>query len=226
MTRGRQPSFPRWAPPFAAWVSRPGHARGRQCAQTRFSGRTAASKRTLLIVTDGAIHTDRLDLLLLRADPLRALLAGDRDGASREQGLTLPPEFPCSPDDHFLTVQLQCAEGFPESRDWCVRAIVRRADGQVIGHAGFHGPPAAVGRAEIGYTVFAAYQGHGYATETARALVDWARCRGERTVFAAVSPANRPSLAVVHKLGFLQTGVQIDEIDGEELVFEIRLQGE
>lgn len=37
---------------------------------------------------------------------------------------------------------------------------------------------------------------------------------------AAVSPANAPSLALVAKLGFARTGVQWDEIDGEELVFE------
>ncbi len=177
----------------------------------------------LVFVNDEPINTERLDLLLLRADALRALLLGDREGASRAQGVTLPAEFPCSSDDHFLGVQLQRAQEFPESRGWCARAIVRRVDGQVIGHAGFHGPPGAVGRAEIGYTVFTAYRGQGYATETARALVDWARIQGERTVFATVSPTNWPSLAVVHKLGFRQTGVQIDEIDGPELVFELPL---
>jgi RimJ/RimL family protein N-acetyltransferase len=36
-----------------------------------------------------------------------------------------------------------------------------------------------------------------------------------------VAPSNPPSLAVVRKVGFVQTGVQMDEIDGEELVFEI-----
>jgi RimJ/RimL family protein N-acetyltransferase len=38
-----------------------------------------------------------------------------------------------------------------------------------------------------------------------------------------VSPDNLASLAVVEKLGFRQTGVQVDEIDGEEGVFELAL---
>jgi RimJ/RimL family protein N-acetyltransferase len=41
------------------------------------------------------------------------------------------------------------------------------------------------------------------------------------TVFASVAPANLASLAVVHKVGFVQAGVQMDEIDGEQLVFEV-----
>ena len=38
---------------------------------------------------------------------------------------------------------------------------------------------------------------------------------------ASVAPDNVPSLAVVAKFGFRQVGVQIDDIDGEELVFEL-----
>ena len=49
----------------------------------------------------------------------------------------------------------------------------------------------------------------------------WVWERGEMTVFASVASSNPPSLAVVRKVGFVQTGVQMDERDGEELVFEI-----
>jgi RimJ/RimL family protein N-acetyltransferase len=78
-----------------------------------------------------------------------------------------------------------------------------------------------VGRAEIGYTVLPAYRGQGLATEAAAGLVEWAWEQGERTVFASVAPTNPASLAVVRKLGFVQTGSQIDDIDGLELVFEL-----
>jgi ribosomal-protein-alanine N-acetyltransferase len=36
-----------------------------------------------------------------------------------------------------------------------------------------------------------------------------------------VAPSNDRSLAVVGRLGFRQTGVRWDELDGEELVFEL-----
>ena len=37
---------------------------------------------------------------------------------------------------------------------------------------------------------------------------------------ASVGAWNEPSLNLVRKLGFAQTGMQVDDIDGEELVFE------
>lgn len=158
-----------------------------------------------------------------REDALTALAAGDREAASRLQALDLPAEFPAADgsDDFFLRVQLERMRAYPDQRAWCARAMVRLSDGVVVGHCGFHGPPRAVGRAEIGYTVFPAHRGRGLATEAATALVAWAWEQGERTVFASVAPSNPASLAVVRKVGFVQTGVQVDDVDGEELVFEI-----
>ena len=137
--------------------------------------------------------------------------------------MDLPVEFPApdASDDFFLKVQLERMRADPDLRAWCARLMGRHSDGAVAGHCGFHGPPRAVGRAEIGYTVFPAHRGQGLATEAAAALVAWAWARGEMTVFASVAPANLASLAVVHKVGFVQAGVQMDEIDGEELVFEV-----
>ena len=37
---------------------------------------------------------------------------------------------------------------------------------------------------------------------------------------ASISPDNEPSLALIHKAGFVEAGSQIDEIDGLELIFE------
>jgi len=59
------------------------------------------------------------------------------------------------------------------------------------------------------------------ASEVVRALFDWAHAQGVDRFRASVSPDNSASLAVIGRLGFRQTGVQIDDIDGEELVFEL-----
>jgi RimJ/RimL family protein N-acetyltransferase len=54
--------------------------------------------------------------------------------------------------------------------------------------------------------------------------MDWAHAlHGVRRFIASVAPDNEPSLAIVRKLGFVQTGKQWDEEDGEELVFELTL---
>jgi RimJ/RimL family protein N-acetyltransferase len=75
---------------------------------------------------------------------------------------------------------------------------------------------------ELGYTIFPAYRGHGYATRAATILMDIAEERGGiRHFVLSVGPHNEPSLAIVRKLGFVRTGEQMDEIDGLEYVFEL-----
>ena len=49
---------------------------------------------------------------------------------------------------------------------------------------------------------------------------DWAALHGARVLRAAIAPDNLPSLAMVHRAGFVHVGEQIDEIDGLELIFE------
>ena len=53
-------------------------------------------------------------------------------------------------------------------------------------------------------------------------MFDWARREQASHRFrASVAPGNVASLAVIGRFGFRQIGVQIDDIDGEELVFEL-----
>jgi RimJ/RimL family protein N-acetyltransferase len=50
-------------------------------------------------------------------------------------------------------------------------------------------------------------------------------CHGIRRFVASIGPGNGPSLAVVRRLGFIQTGEQWDDEDGLESVFELELAG-
>jgi ribosomal-protein-alanine N-acetyltransferase len=165
------------------------------------------------------IRTARLELIAFDPLAIRALLDGKRAEAERIIGMELPAEFPAPDDlDGFLPIQLQRMEAAPHRRAWTARLMRSRA-GEAVGHCGFHGPPEIIGRAEIGYTVFEKFRGQGYAKEAAGALVRWAFRRGEKDVYATVSPDNAASLAVVRSLGFRQVGTQLDEVDGLELVF-------
>ena len=167
------------------------------------------------------IWTERLELIAFDPEAIRNLINGKREAAERVLGLTLPQEFPTTDEVHgFLAIQLRRMEESPDRRDWMARLMVTHEQ-QVIGHCGFHGPPEVIGRAEIGYTVFAPFRGHGFAKETASAVVQWAFAQGEKEVYASVSPGNAPSLAIVRSLGFRQIGTQDDEVDGLELVFAI-----
>lgn len=170
------------------------------------------------------IATKRLVLVPVHPAALRNLVAGDRPAAESILELTLPADFPTDNERKgFLSIQLTRMEASPERRDWMARLMVSERHG-VVGHCGFHGPPEIIGRAEIGYTVFEAFRGRGFAKEASIALVDWAFKQGERLVYASVAPDNAPSLAVVKAVGFAQVATQEDDVDGLELVFAISPQ--
>ncbi|MGD1035429.1 MAG: GNAT family N-acetyltransferase [Candidatus Dormibacteria bacterium] len=172
------------------------------------------------------IQTERLSLVLMDEAALEALARRDLREASERLGADLPPDFPApdGTDDEYIRLQREKLRTHFAQREWCARLMVRRSDRAAVGHCGFHGPPGALGRAEVGYTVFPAHRRQGLATEAVAGLVAWAWEQGERTVVAAVPPANAASLGVVRKVGFVQTGRRIDPVYpsfGEELVFEI-----
>lgn len=155
---------------------------------------------------------------------MRLLLARDLAAASAAIGVRVPDDLPDQLDD-FLQFRIVDLEMDVAAQPWLGRAIIgAEPDGtkSFVGTAGFHGPPDADGRVEVGYGIQPRHRRQGVATEVARALFDWAaREHGVHRFRAAVAPDNVASLAIMARLGFRQTGVQIDDIDGEELVFDL-----
>jgi RimJ/RimL family protein N-acetyltransferase len=75
---------------------------------------------------------------------------------------------------------------------------------------------------EIGFGIASNERGNGYATEALRAMWDWAsEQEGVRTLRYTVSPDNAASQAVIAKFPARHMGVQIDDEDGPEDIFEI-----
>jgi ribosomal-protein-alanine N-acetyltransferase len=170
------------------------------------------------------IRTARFELVSMSMRFMRLLLARDLEGAADEIGASIPPDL-AERLDNFLQFRIADLEVDASAQPWLGRAIVLTdADGSrlVIGSAGFHAPPDEDGRVEVGYRVEPGYRRQGVASEVVRALFDWAaREHGVTRFRASVSPDNLPSLAVIGRLGFRQVGVQMDDIDGEEYVFEL-----
>ena len=168
------------------------------------------------------IQSQRLDLVSMAPAFLRASLEGRLDEAARLLGAALPQDWP---GDRERTVRwrLDDLAVNPAAQPWLLRAIVlREPEPRMIGHVGFHDPPGPERKVEVGYSVWPEHRRQGYAQEAVEALFNWAsREHGIRRFVASVGPWNAPSLGLVRKLGFVQTGVQIDELDGEELVFEL-----
>jgi RimJ/RimL family protein N-acetyltransferase len=169
-----------------------------------------------------AILSERLRLVPMSASFIEALLRGHHSRAAEIMGVDMPPEWP-GDLTHMLRLRLDQIRTDPSELQWLARAMVLREDGRtVVGNLGFHGKPDRRRMVEVGYTVRSQFRRRGFAEEAVRALFDWAnRAHGITLFRASVSPINEPSLSLVRKLGFVQTGEQWDEIDGRELVFEL-----
>lgn len=89
---------------------------------------------------------------------------------------------------------------------WALRgygqwAIEERAGSRFIGRAGIINPADWPG-AEVGYLLGKSWWGRGYATEAARAAIDWGfREIGLADLISLIDPANLPSIAVATRLG-------------------------
>ncbi|HET7531577.1 MAG TPA: GNAT family N-acetyltransferase [Nocardioidaceae bacterium] len=155
---------------------------------------------------------------------MRALVDGDLELASSLTGIRLSPFLASEECTWLWRVRLAQADEDPSSAHWVARAAVAEPGGQVVGHAGFHGPPDESGTVEVGYTVDPAFRRRGYARAMVRALLAWAwNEEGVRTVRASISPGNEASLATIRPFGFERTGEQWDEDDGLEIVHELTL---
>lgn len=78
----------------------------------------------------------------------------------------------------------------------------------------------ATGAADVAWVVGADFQGRGYATEAASAMVAWLRSEPEvRRITAHIGAANAASQAVARNAGFLPT----DAVERDETVWECRL---
>jgi RimJ/RimL family protein N-acetyltransferase len=170
------------------------------------------------------IRTARFELVSMSMPFMLMLVEQDVAGAAAEIGAALPADLP-DQLEHFLQYRIADLQEDPSAQPWLGRAIVlTEADGsrRAIGTAGFHSPPDADGRVEVGYRVEAEYRRQGVATEVVHALFDWAaREHGVTRFRAAVAPDNEPSLRIIRGFGFHEVGVQLDDIDGKELVFEL-----
>ena len=170
------------------------------------------------------IRTARLELATFTVRAMRATLASDLGAAEAELDAEIPADLRDRLGDLFA-MRIGQATADPASLAWLARAMIltEPATGvrRMVGSVGFHAPPAGTPPwVEVGYHVEPGDRRQGLATEAVRGLLDWAVGHGIHRFRASVAPTNAASLATIAHFGFRQVGVQWDEIDGEELVFE------
>ena len=172
-----------------------------------------------------AIITPRLELHHLRPADYERLAVDRTDGRPwSERGFRNP--FHCleefgSPFDYRLPRVRQDAALAP----LLLRVAVLREQHIIIGHAGFHSAPDDAGMIEIGFTVVPEFRNQGYGKEILHGMWHWVcALPGVRVLRYTVSPDNLPSQHVVRTLGFTHQGVQIDDEDGPEDIFEMTVE--
>jgi len=172
--------------------------------------------QAIIIVSAALIETKSLRLVAHTPEQLRTLMASaelyeQRFGLRLADGVR---EFLVSDEvspDWLAQLQVSTVAD-PWKHGF---ALVHLADNAVIGMGGYKGPPNADGMVEIAYGVVPGYQGRGYATEAAQALIAYALASGHvRTIRAHTSSEVNASTKVLEKCGFKCLGEVIDPEDG------------
>lgn len=104
-------------------------------------------------------------------------------------------------------------DGVERWLNWIVR---RREDGRAIGFVqsaiSEDVPPPAPVTAVLAWALGVRFQGHGYARESAAAMMDWLARTGVRRFVAYIHPEHAASMGVARILGLAPTD---DRVDGE-----------
>ncbi len=111
--------------------------------------------------------------------------------------------YSCGPH---IALYLSKLEQDQSQLNWGPWLVMLKENGRIIGDIGCKGRPDEERRAEIGYGFAEEYRNQGYATESARALVDWAFGTNEMDLLVAeTANDNLASIKVLEKLGMKKT---------------------
>jgi [ribosomal protein S5]-alanine N-acetyltransferase len=173
-------------------------------------------------VSDGRLRTQRLELLPLTADAIEALLAGDRGRLRSLTGAEFP--LPVGPPPYMaesLPVVRERLRTSPAEAPWWNWLVVRQDSREAVGSVTFGGKPDSAGAVLVGYALYPAREGNGYATEAVRAMVEWAFAQPGVQIVRVLAPVwNTPAVHVAEKVGMRPVASYEDDEVGEVLVYE------
>jgi len=166
----------------------------------------------------------RLRLVPLGAAALVAVDAGDADVADRLCDAAWPRPLLPPPlvGEHLAFLADRLATEGPAS-GWWNWAIVVDEPARVAGVIGLGGPPGDDAAVEIGYSLYAAARGRGFATAALVLVVPIALARpGVRVARVTAGPGNGASIRVAERAGMAPAGVRRHPGGGSVVVLETR----
>jgi ribosomal-protein-alanine N-acetyltransferase len=174
------------------------------------------------------LRTERLELRPLGADDLEALAAGDGAALTRRLGAVFAA--PVKPPPLFgdeIPYYAGRLRRHPEDLGWVAWVSFLQSSREAVGVCGLGGGPDRHGVFTIGYSVYPAHQGKGYATEAMARLLQWAfaqASRGPKLARATIPTWNAASIRVVEKLGMTLTGTSVNKEVGDVLLYDLPRQ--
>ncbi len=149
------------------------------------------------------LYSDRLKLRSLRRDDWENFLQIHQD--------PIINQFVRRPDEESVILEKFEHRLVPwhyESGDWLTLVVEEVASGKFVGYSGLYCSNAESGHAEVGYMLSSSCHGKGYATESLKAVIDWACLSFKVHKFIGLcAKENIASARVLEKNGFQLEGI-------------------
>jgi ribosomal-protein-alanine N-acetyltransferase len=173
-------------------------------------------------MTGPTVRTERLELTPLSGPALDALLARDAATLERLTGARFAEAAAPPYMAEALPVVRNRLREAPDELCWWNWLAVRAEGREAVGSVAFAGPPDRDGVVLIGYAMYPAFEGRGYATEAVRGMIGWAFAQaGVRAVRALAPVWNTPALRVAENVGMRPVASEEDDDVGEVLLYAL-----
>ncbi|MDN5709050.1 MAG: GNAT family N-acetyltransferase [Planococcus sp. (in: firmicutes)] len=157
------------------------------------------------------IKTDRLMLITFTAEMMQAAISNERE-LEQAAGYQVIDDYPSGDYKEILPFKIQRYRQYPEENEW-EGLIVHQQDQIIMGDMGFRRSTDDPEELELGYSIVPAYQGYGYATEMAQAIISWGLTQtGIKRIIANCDHDNQASIRVLEKAGLKKLGEQEHKI--------------
>ena len=152
-------------------------------------------------------ETRRLKLIPFALELKRVAIA-DKRKLAELLGVRIPDSWPGPDLAEAMPLSIIEMENLPSELVWD-SLIIHKDDNSLIGDIGFFGPPDAIGRVEVGYSIIPEYRNQGYASEMMCHMIAWAwQQSGVVSVTARCLDDNVGSIRVLEKAGLRKIGME------------------
>jgi RimJ/RimL family protein N-acetyltransferase len=188
-------------------------------------GEVYSSNVELSHVFEPVIVCERLDLHHISASDLVTLYEDPENFSIYNKGDFTNPHRVLIDGHSPLRWRVPQVKANPEVNKWFVRWMVLRETSEIVGSLSFHGAPDENGMLEIGLGVHEKFWRQGFGYEALMGMWLWAASQSSVLKFRyTVDPNNQASVGLVRKFGFAHVGLQIDDEDGPEDIYEMSVK--